>query len=78
VLTDIGFRESQFVGQKEGFAIFPERELPILLQRMDRHGKKSQIHHLLLPGADFAALERCALDAIMTNPKVESSEIIVR
>jgi hypothetical protein len=45
---------------------------------MDRHGKKSQIHHLLLPGADFAALERCALDAIMTNPKVESSEIIVR
>jgi hypothetical protein len=45
---------------------------------MDRHGKETEIHGLLLPGADLICAERRAFRAIMTNPKVESSEIIVR
>ena len=49
VFADIAFGKPQFVGQQERFAVFLERELPILVERMDRHRKETQFHSLRLP-----------------------------
>jgi hypothetical protein len=53
VLADIGLGEPEFVGQQESFTVFPKGKLLILAERMDRHRKETQLHHLLLQGAPF-------------------------
>ena len=55
VFADIGLGEAELVGQQERFAVFPQRELPVLAEWVDRHRKETQIHCLLLPGADLGA-----------------------
>jgi hypothetical protein len=49
MFADIGLGEPEFVGQEEGFAIFAQRLPPILVERMDRHGKETEIHGLSAP-----------------------------
>ena len=50
VLANIGFGEPQLIGQQESFAVFAQRQLPVLAERVNRHGEKPQIHRLLLAG----------------------------
>jgi hypothetical protein len=44
VLPDIAFRKAQFVGKQEGFAVLLQRLSPILLDGMDRHREKPELH----------------------------------
>jgi hypothetical protein len=79
VFANIGFSKPEFVGQQEGFAILLQGQPPILVERMDRHCEETQIHRALLPWHGIrTSTEPRLLDRIMTNPKVESLEIIAR
>ena len=53
VLADISFGKPQLIGQQERFAVLFQRQPPILVDRMDRHGKKPEIHSLLFPKTGF-------------------------
>jgi hypothetical protein len=44
VLSDIGLREAEFIGQYEGLAVLAQCLPPILGERMDRHSEKSEMH----------------------------------
>src|ERR1700722_20878810 len=61
MLADIGLGKPEFIGQQEGFTILPERLTPILVERMDWHGKETEIHgcsslERILMGTDGALL----------------------
>jgi hypothetical protein len=61
VLADIGFGEAQFIGEQEGFAIFPKRYTPILINGMDRHRKEPELHGQLFPyGGLFVGTKRAS------------------
>ncbi len=53
VLADIGLGEAQLVREQERFAVLLQRQPPILVERMDRHGKEPELHRLLLPTTGF-------------------------
>ena len=69
VLADIGLGEAQFVRQQESFAVLLQGQPPILVERMDRHGKEPEIHSLLFPTTDFCWQRTCFVRGIMTSPK---------
>jgi hypothetical protein len=48
VFADIALHEAELVGQDEGLAVLPERQPPVLLQRMERHGEEAEFHILAL------------------------------
>ena len=44
VLADIALGEAELVGKDESLAILAQGLPPILVQRMDRHGEKAELH----------------------------------
>jgi hypothetical protein len=74
MLADIGFRKTELVGQNKRLAIFPERNTPILVEWMDRHGEETQFHRALAPERRFKAFA----SHYGRYRKGEPPEIIVR
>jgi len=80
VFADIGLAESELIGQKEGFAIFAQRDFPVLAEWVNWHGEEPKIHRLLLPGPideREARIGPCIIGESMPRPKLGRCQIIV-
>src|SRR3954453_18102238 len=48
MLADIAFDVAELVGEDERLAILAQRNAPVLLDRMDRHGEEAEVHGAFL------------------------------
>ena len=74
---ELGFTEA-YVGEQEGFPVFVEGPPPILVERMDRHRKETQIHCLSSVGPIYRAPNGASFKTISQVRKSNLPEIIVR
>ncbi|MCP1976137.1 hypothetical protein M2181_008322 [Bradyrhizobium elkanii] len=75
VLADIRLGEPELIREQKSLTILPERLPPILVEKMDRHRKKTELHDPPPRDLNFGWQGTCVLPEAKTSP---AAQIITR